>query len=68
MEEQRSHQRKEAIRMRKCLLCECPVDDHRDFCTPCYQKRIRQIEESMEKLTVIDKQMLEYWKENKIPN
>jgi len=54
--------------MRKCLLCECPVDDHRDFCTPCYQKRIRQIEESLEKLTLIDKQMLEYWKENKIPN
>jgi hypothetical protein len=44
--------------MRKCLLCKCPVDDYRDFCTPCYQKRIRQIEEMMEKLTVIDNRML----------
>ncbi len=59
---------KEATRMRKCLLCECPVDGHREFCTPCYQKRIRQIEEMMQKLKVIDKQMLEYWNENQILN
>ncbi|HMK51840.1 MAG TPA: hypothetical protein VK551_04985 [Thermodesulfobacteriota bacterium] len=53
--------------MRKCLICECPVDDYRDFCTPCYQKKIRQIEEMIEKLTVIDNRVLEYWKKNKIP-
>jgi len=53
--------------MRKCLLCQCPVDDSRDFCTPCYQKRIRQIEQIMDKPTVIDKQMYEYWKKNRAP-
>jgi hypothetical protein len=53
--------------MRKCLLCECSVDDYRDFCTPCYQKKIRQIVEMLEKLTVIDSRVLEHWKKNKIP-
>jgi hypothetical protein len=35
--------------MRKCLICEAPVADNRDFCTPCYQKKIYEIEEEMSK-------------------
>jgi len=33
--------------MRKCLVCGVPVDDHRDFCTRCYQKKIYEIAEEM---------------------
>ena len=35
--------------MRKCLICEAPVDGNKDFCTPCYQKKIYEIEEEMSK-------------------
>lgn len=30
---------------KKCLLCKSPIDDHRDYCTPCFQKKISEIEE-----------------------
>ena len=33
----------------KCLICGVQIDDHRDFCTPCYQKKIYEIEEEMSK-------------------
>ena len=25
--------------MKKCLICGAAIDDHRDFCTVCYQKK-----------------------------
>ena len=35
--------------MKKCLLCKAPIDDHRDFCARCYQRKISELEQMMEK-------------------
>ena len=42
-------ERKEVTEMKKCLLCKAPIDDHRDFCARCYQRKISEIEQMMEK-------------------
>ena len=34
---------------RNCLICGVQVDDNRDFCTPCYQKKIWEINEMVNK-------------------
>ena len=35
--------------MKNFLICGVQVDDNMDFCTPCYQKKIYEIEEEMGK-------------------